>query len=98
MAGVEALQLRAVDALAPVSRQKREIMAVTMAMLMTIPVSDSTMQATPCGCRDPAAERDQGEAGGGVEEMTKSSGDGDACNPNDRRDGQGREDVSDASL
>jgi hypothetical protein len=87
-----------VDALAPVSRQKREIVAVTMAMLMTIPVSDSSMQVTPRGCRDPAAEGDQGDAGGGVEEMTEASGAGDAGDPNDRRDGQGREDVSDASL
>jgi len=98
VAGFDALQLRAVDALAPVSRQKREIVAVTMAMFMTVPVSDSSMQVTPCGCRDLAAERDQGEARGGVEEMTEPSGDGDAGDPNDRRDDQGREDVSDAGL
>jgi len=50
------------------------------------------------GDGDPSAERDQADAGGRVDEMTKSSGDGDACDPNDRRNDQGRDDVPCARL
>ena len=97
MAGVDALQLRAMDLVGRVSGQERKIVAVTVAVL-SIPSSRSSTQVTPCGYGDPAAERDQGDARGSVDEMTEASGDRDACDPNDCRNDQGRDNVTNARL
>ena len=98
MAGVDALQLWAMDAVARMSGQQRKIVAVVMAMPMIVPVSGSSTQVAPCGYSDPAAEDDQCDAGGCVDEMTEARGDGDACDPNDRRNDQGGKNVPDARL
>jgi len=82
VAGVDALQLWAMDVAARsagrISGQERKTGTVTMAMLVTMPLSSCSMQVAPCGCGDPAAEHDQGDAGGCVEEMTEAHSDSDA--------------------
>ena len=97
-AGIDALQLWAMNPVGRVPGQEREIVAVTMAMPMIVHMSSCSMQVTPCCYGDPAAERDQGDAGGRVDEMTEARGYGDARDPNHRRNDQGREDVPNARL
>ena len=76
--------------------QERKIVAVTVPMPLSL--SGWSMEVSPRSYGDPAAERDQGETGGRVDEMTEAHGDGDARDPNHRRDDQGREDMSSARL
>jgi len=78
MAGVDALQLWAMDLVGRMSGREREIVAGTMAMAVIMHVSSCSMQVTPCCYGDPAAERDQSDAGDRVDEMTETHREGDA--------------------
>lgn len=64
-------------AIGRMSVQERKIVTVTMTVIVAMPLCSCSMQVAPCGCGDPAAEHDQGDAGGRVEEMTKAHSDGD---------------------
>jgi hypothetical protein len=90
MAGIDPLQLRPVNPRGFGAAEEGKIMAVAMplAVSMTVIVSGSSMQLARGGNGDPAAEADQGHAGGGVDEMAEFSGDGDAGKPDHRGDNQ----------
>ncbi len=63
-------------------------MTVTMMMPATMMMTVGWMQLAPSRHRDPAAEHDQGNAGGRVDNMAEALGDGDAGHPDGERDRQ----------
>jgi hypothetical protein len=85
----------------PVNRSRgafriREITAVTMTMSVTMPTG--VLHFAQRAERDPAAETDKSDAGGGVDDIAKPCGKGDADEPHDHSDQQSRHDVADAVL
>lgn len=98
MAGVDAPQVHAVEVFGRNSGQERKIVIMLVSAPVTKSVSGRSLQVAPCGYGDPTAEDDQCETGGAVDKMSKARSDGDACDPNHRRNGQSREDVPNARL